>query len=66
LRFRFLLILIYFVAFLAFSSLGAGLDKRTQKPLGAHQEKISIAMKENTAVAIYNQITFPVLEIRHH
>jgi hypothetical protein len=22
-------------------------------------------MKENTAVAIYNQITFPVLEIRH-
>jgi hypothetical protein len=27
-------------AFLAFSSLGAGSGKRTQKPLGAHQEKI--------------------------
>ncbi len=34
-------------AFLAFSSLGAGLSKRTQKPLGAHQERILIAMKEN-------------------
>jgi hypothetical protein len=39
-------------AFLAFRSLGAGLSKRTRKPLGAHQEKILIAMKENTAVLI--------------
>jgi hypothetical protein len=45
-------------AFLAFSSLGAGSGKRTQKPLGAHQEKISIAMKENTVVLIFTgQIT---------
>ncbi len=51
--------------FLALSSLGAGLGKRTRKLLGAHQENFSIAMKENTAVAIYNRITFPVLEIRH-
>jgi hypothetical protein len=41
--------LILLGAFLVFSSLGAGLGKRTQKPLGAHQEKISIAIKENTA-----------------
>jgi hypothetical protein len=40
------------VPFLLFSSLGAGLGKRTQKPLDAHQEKILIAMKENAAVAI--------------
>jgi hypothetical protein len=46
-----------------FCSLGAGSGKR-RKRLGAHQERISIAMKENTAVfAIYNQITFAVLEI---
>jgi hypothetical protein len=32
------------------SSLVAGLGKRTQKPLGAHQGRISIAMKENTEV----------------
>jgi hypothetical protein len=37
-------------AFLAFSSFSAGLGKRRRKPLGAHQERISIAMKENTAV----------------
>jgi hypothetical protein len=30
----------------------AGLGKWTQKPLGAHQEKILIAIKENTAVSI--------------
>jgi hypothetical protein len=29
------------------------LGKQTQKPLGAHQERILIAMKENTAVMIY-------------
>jgi hypothetical protein len=46
----FLLILIFSVPFLLSSSLGAGLDKRTQKPLGAHQERTSIAMKENRAV----------------
>jgi hypothetical protein len=39
--------------FLFSSSLGAGLGKRTQKPLGAHQERVLIAMKENTAVLIY-------------
>jgi hypothetical protein len=55
--------LILLSAFLAFSSLGAGSGKWTRKPLGAHQERISIAMKENTAVVIYNQITFPVLEM---
>jgi hypothetical protein len=38
--------------FLLSSSLGPGSGKRTQKPLGAHQERISIAMKENTAVLI--------------
>ncbi len=37
-----LLNLILLGAFLAFSSLGAGSGKRMQKPLGAHQEKISI------------------------
>jgi hypothetical protein len=42
-RFWSLLILFLLGAFLAFSSLGAGSGKRTQKPLGAHQEKISIA-----------------------
>jgi hypothetical protein len=39
-------------AFSLSSSLGAGLSKQTQKPLGAHQEGILIAMKENTAVFI--------------
>ncbi len=62
----FSLILIYSVPFSLSSSLGAGSVKQTRKPLGAHQERILIAMKENTAVAIYNRITFPVLEIRHH
>ncbi len=62
----FLFNLILLGAFLAFSSLGAGSGKQTRKPLGAHQERILIAnMKENTAVAIYNRITFLVLEIRH-
>jgi hypothetical protein len=31
-------------------SLGAGLGKRMQKPLGAHQGRILIAMKENMDV----------------
>jgi hypothetical protein len=35
--------LILLGAFLAFSSLGAGSDKRMRKPLGAHQENFSIA-----------------------
>jgi hypothetical protein len=39
-------------AFLAFSSLGAGSSKQTRKLFGAHQERISIAIKENTAVSI--------------
>jgi hypothetical protein len=43
-RFRSLFNLILLGAFLAFSSLGAaGSGKRTRKPLGAHQERISIA-----------------------
>jgi hypothetical protein len=50
--FRVSLIFILLGAVLAFSSLGAGLDKQTQKPLGAHQEKILIAIKENMAVLI--------------
>jgi hypothetical protein len=41
-----------FGAFLAFSFLGAGSGKRAQKPLGAHQERILIPMKENTAALI--------------
>ncbi len=45
-----LLILIYSVPFSLSSSLGAGLGNRMPKPLGTHQERISIAMKENTAV----------------
>jgi hypothetical protein len=54
LRFRVSLILILLDgAFLVFSSLGAGLGKRTGKPLiGAHQGKILIAIKENTALLI--------------
>jgi hypothetical protein len=56
-----------FGAFLAFSSSGAGLGKRMRKPLGAHQEKILIAMKGSTAVLIYRPnyepfIAFPALE----
>ncbi len=51
-RFRVSLILILLGAFLVFSSLGAGSGKRTRKPLGGHQEKILIAIKENTAVLI--------------
>jgi hypothetical protein len=51
-RLRSLFNLISLGAFLAFSSLGAGSGKRMRKPLGAHQEKILIAIKENTAVLI--------------
>jgi hypothetical protein len=57
--------LILLGAFLALALFGAGWDERTQTPLGAHQKRILLAINENTAVAIYNQITFPVLEIRH-
>jgi hypothetical protein len=65
--FRISLILILLGAFLAFSSLDAGSGKQMQKPLGAHQERILIAMKENTAVLIYRPnyeplIAFPALE----
>jgi hypothetical protein len=38
------------VPFLLSSSLGAGSGKRTQKPLGANQERFLISMKENAAV----------------
>jgi hypothetical protein len=52
--------------FLPSNSLGAGLGKRTRKLLGAHQERISIALKENTAVLIYRRnykrLSFPALE----
>jgi hypothetical protein len=34
------------------SSLGAASGKRTQKLLGAHQERILVAMKESTAVYV--------------
>jgi hypothetical protein len=52
--FRVLGFLLYLLgALLAFNSLGAGLGKRTQKPLGAHQERILITIKENMAVSIY-------------
>jgi hypothetical protein len=61
-RFRSLLILILLGAFLAFSSLGAGLGKRKNRLVHIRRTFRS-QMKENTAVAIYNQITFPVLEI---
>jgi hypothetical protein len=40
------------VPFSLSSSLGAGSGKRTQKPLGAHQERILVAMKENMAVFV--------------
>jgi hypothetical protein len=65
--FRVSFILIYSAPFSLSSSLRAGLSKRTQKPLGAHQERILIAMKENTAVLIYRPnyepfIAFPELE----
>jgi hypothetical protein len=53
LRFRVSFILIYSVPVSLSSCLGAGLGKRTQKLLGAHQERILIAMKENTTVSIY-------------
>jgi hypothetical protein len=49
-RFRSLFNLILLGAFLAFSSLGAGSGKRTRKPLGAHQERILIAIKEKMAL----------------
>jgi hypothetical protein len=52
LRFRVFFFFNLLGAFLAFSSLGAGSSKQTRKSLGAHQEKILIAMKENTAVLI--------------
>jgi hypothetical protein len=42
-RFRVSFNLILLGAFLAFTSLGAGSGKQTQKPLGAHQKRISIA-----------------------
>jgi hypothetical protein len=51
-RFRVSLILIYSVPLSLSSSLGAGSGKQTQKPPGAHQERILIAMKENTAVFV--------------
>jgi hypothetical protein len=53
-HYRASLILIYSVPFLlSIRSLGAGSGKQTQKPLGAHQERVLIAMKENMAVSIY-------------
>jgi hypothetical protein len=40
------------MSFSLLALLGAGSGKRTRKPLGAHQEKTLIAIKENTAVSI--------------
>jgi hypothetical protein len=37
------------VLFSPLSSLGAGSDERTQTPLGAHQKRILIAIKDNMA-----------------
>jgi hypothetical protein len=48
-------------AFLDLSLLGAGSGERTRTSLGAHQKRFSLQIKDNTAVAIYNRITFPVL-----
>jgi hypothetical protein len=49
-RFSSLYFNLLLVPFLLSSSLGAGSGKRTRKPLRAHQERILVAMKENTAV----------------
>jgi hypothetical protein len=70
-RFRVLLFQFYFVPFSLSSSLGAGLGKLTQKPLGAHQEIILIAMKENTAffllqTELQTVHCFLRWKIRHH
>jgi hypothetical protein len=67
LHFRVLLFLFLFWCLSRFSSLGAGLGKRTQKPLGAHQERVFDRYeREHSSFAIYNQITnrlsFPALE----
>jgi hypothetical protein len=57
--FRSLLILILLGAFLAFSSSGAGLGKRTRKPLGAHLEKIFDRNKgEHGRFECSDQITY--------
>ncbi len=52
-RFRvFFFLNLILVPFSLPGSLGVGSCKQTQKPLGAHQERISIAMKEDTAVFV--------------
>ncbi len=58
----------YSVPFSLSDSLGGGSGKRTQKPLGSHQERISITMKDNnTSVLrftdqIMNRLLFPALK----
>ncbi len=55
--------LILLGAFLALSSLGAGSGSGRENRLMHIRRLLDCKVKENTAVAIYNQITFPVLEI---
>ncbi len=59
-----LLILIAQVPFYSF--LGAGLGKRPQKPLGAHQLGLGDrSEREQGCYRFTDQIMFSVLEIRH-
>jgi hypothetical protein len=53
------------VPILLSSFLGAGSGKRMQKPLGAHQERILVAMKENTVVFLL-QTKFRFLYWKFH
>ncbi len=57
-HFRVLLFHFTFSAFLPFSFLGAGLGKRTEKPLGAHQQRIfdRINEREYGCFVIYIRI----------
>jgi hypothetical protein len=47
-----LLLILILAPFSLSSSLGAGSGKRAQKPLGAHQKRVLVAMKEKTAVFV--------------
>jgi hypothetical protein len=58
------LILINFNAFLAFCFLGAGLDKRTRKPLGAHQQSFDDhSEREHGCLRFTDGITFWIFDI---
>jgi hypothetical protein len=67
--------LILLGVFLAFSSLGAGLGKRTQKPLGAHQQRILMAnerehgccdLQPNYVSCIGNSTSLDLFTSMHH